>query len=236
MCGRYTLSRTQEIRERFFGEDTDGFDEGFNENIDLTPRYNICPQQTITVVTQGEHRRLEMMTWGLIPSWAKEPKSVAINARIEGILSKPSFEKPIRSSRCLVPATGFYEWKRAGGVKTPYYVRRKDGGLFAFAGLYDIWKGGERKTFAIVTTSAGDFMAQIHHRTPVILAREQESFWLQTQPGQTEKLLNSLRTLSPDEMEFYPVSEKVNSTGSDGPELVERSVVVNPQAMLQFNG
>jgi len=103
---------------------------------------------------------------------------------------------------------GFIEWKREEAVKTPYYVRRKDGGLFAFAGLYDIWNGDARKTFAIVTTPAGDWMTQVHHRMPLILEQGQESFWLRTEPGQTGTLLSSLRVLAPRDMELYPVSEK----------------------------
>lgn len=100
MCGRYSLSRTEEIRDRFFAE-ADG--------IELKPRFNVCPEQKMPVVVAGEKNRLELMKWGLVPFWSKEPKSLAINARIEGILTKPSFRKPIRYNRCLIPATGFYQ-------------------------------------------------------------------------------------------------------------------------------
>ena len=115
------------------------------EDFDLTPRYNICPEQVMPVVVRDDRNRLERMQWGLIPSWSKEPKSTAINARIEGILTKPSFRKPIRYHRCLIPATGFYEWKKEQSGKTPYYIRRKDGELFAFAGIFDIWKDHPRE-------------------------------------------------------------------------------------------
>jgi putative SOS response-associated peptidase YedK len=215
MCGRYTLSRIEEIWERF-GIGADG--------LDLRPRFNVCPEQTMPVVVTDGANRLEMMQWGLIPFWSKEPKSLAINARIEGILSKPSFRKPIRYNRCLVPATGFYEWKKEPAGKTPYYIHRKDGNLFAFAGLYDTWKqpdGAELKTFAIVTTAPTDFMVQVHNRMPVILAPEQEAAWLTTAPDKTDSLLESLQPLSPELMEMYPVSRKVNWGGNDSPDLIQ---------------
>ena len=131
MCGRYTLSNAERMRVRFQIE---------MEDFDLTPRYNISPEQVMPVVVRNDRNRLEMMQWGLIPAWSKEPKSTAINARIEGILTKPSFRKPIRYHRCLIPATGFYEWKKEQSGKTPYYIRRKDGELFAFAGIFDVWR------------------------------------------------------------------------------------------------
>jgi len=111
MCGRYTLSRTEEISRRF------GIDD---DDVVLTARYNIAPEQIVPVVIRDDHNWLALMKWGLIPSWSKDAKSLAINARMEGILSKPSFRKPIRSHRCLVPATGFYEWKSTAGGKIPY--------------------------------------------------------------------------------------------------------------------
>lgn len=181
MCGRYTLSRIDEIQKRF-GIEPDGFA--------LRPRYNVCPEQTMPVVLCDGRNRLELMKWGLIPFWSKEPKSLAINARIEGILSKPSFRKPIRYNRCLVPATGFYEWKKEAAGKVPFHICRRDGALFAFAGLHDTWKqpdGAELKTFAIVTTAPNELMAQVHNRMPVILSPEQEAEWLTTEPDKPEK-------------------------------------------------
>jgi putative SOS response-associated peptidase YedK len=224
MCGRYTLSRTQEIRERFFGEG-----DGVDESLELTPRYNAGPDQNMPVVVQAGKKRLELMKWGLIPSWSIEYKSVSINARIEGIMSKPWFQTPIRLYRCLIPATGFYEWKRG----TPYYIRRKDRGLFAFAGIYDTWTGigSALKTFAIVTTAPNDFMTQIHDRMPVILQPDQEDIWLTTAPAKTCELLESLRSVSPDQMEMYPVSTLVNSALNEGPELTAR-VEVGTQTLF----
>ena len=216
MCGRYTLAKTDGLIERFQIE---------AEIFDLTPRYNIAPEQLLPVVVRDGRNRLQLMKWGLIPSWSKEPKSMAINARIEGILTKPSFRRPIRYHRCLIPATGFYEWKKGNTGKTPYYIRRKDGELFAFAGIYDIWNGTQEheiKTFAIITTAPDKFLAQVHNRMPVILQPEQETVWLTTEPDKIDSLLQSLRALPPDQLEMYSVSRNVNWARNDSPELVQR--------------
>ena len=216
MCGRYTLAKTDGLIERFQIE---------AEIFDLTPRYNIAPEQLLPVVVRDGRNRLQLMKWGLIPSWSKEPKSMAINARIEGILTKPSFRRPIRYHRCLIPATGFYEWKKGNTGKTPYYIRRKDGELFAFAGIYDIWNGTQEheiKTFAIITTAPDKFLAQVHNRMPVILQPEQETVWLTTEPDKIDSLLQSLRPLPPDQLEMYSVSRNVNWARNDSPELVQR--------------
>jgi putative SOS response-associated peptidase YedK len=161
----------------------------------------------------------------LVPFWSKEPKSLAINARIESILTKPSFRKPIRSQRCLIPATGFYEWRKEGAGKTPFYIHRKDGELFAFAGIFDEWHVGGTdalKTFAIITTSPNDFMAQVHNRMPLILRPEDEDPWLATEPAKADGLLQSIQPLPPDKMELYQVSSRVNNVRNQGAELVER--------------
>ena len=216
MCGRYILSRADEIRERFFA-DTDG--------LDLQPCYNVCPDRIMPVIVSAGNNRLEMMKWGLIPFWSKEPKSLAINARAEEILNKPSFRKPIRFARCLIPATGYYEWKKEGAGKTPFHIRRKDGRLFAFAGIFDTWSDpelGEVKTFAIITKEANEAMAQVHNRMPVILTPKQENLWLTTEPGKTGWLLDSLGPLPQDEFEMYPVAKAVNFAKNDWPGLIDR--------------
>ena len=143
----------------------------------------------------------------------------------QGILTKPSFRKPIRYHRCLIPATGFYEWKKEQSGKTPYYIRRKDGELFAFAGIFDLWRdqpGKETKTFAIITTAPNELLAQVHNRMPLILRPEQESLWLTTEPGKIDSLLLSLQPLPAEELEMYPVSRAVNWAGNDSPQLVEK--------------
>ena len=216
MCGRYTLGETGNLFDRFLIE---------GDGSSLQARYNVAPSQVMPVVTLEEKRRLEFMQWGLVSSWSKDPKKALINARIEGIQTKPSFRKPIRERRCLIPATGFYEWKKEPGGKTPYHIRRKDAQLFAFAGLYDIWKdpdGKEIKAFAIVTTAPNDLLAQVHNRMPVILTPEQDRLWLETQAGEIGQVLNTLQPLPSEELEMYPVSRKVNSPRFDLPELIEK--------------
>jgi putative SOS response-associated peptidase YedK len=205
MCGRYTLTRGEQIRWRF------GIEE-FSET-QIGPRYNVCPEQTMPVIVREETNQLEMMRWGLVPFWSKEPKSLAINARIEGVLTKPSFRKPIRSQRCLIPATGFYEWKKEGAEKTPFYILRKDGELFAFAGIYDEWHGGGAetlKTFAIITTAPNELLSQVHNRMPLILQSDQESPWLTTAAAKIDSLLESLKPVPLEQMEMFPVSKMVN--------------------------
>ena len=216
MCGRYRLSNAERNRERFQIE---------SGELDLAPRYNIAPQQVLPVVVRDGGNHLELMQWGLIPFWSKEQKSIAINARVEGILNKPAFRKPIRYHRCLIPATGFYAWKKVATGKTPYHIHRKDGDLFAFAGIFDLWRdqpGNETKTFAIITTAPNEFLAQVHDRLPLILQPEQESLWLTTEPGKIDSLLQSLQPLPAEELEMYPVSRAVNWAGNDSPQLVEK--------------
>lgn len=217
MCGRYSIAvEATEIEKRFQAR----FEEPMN------PRYNVCPEQTLPVIVRKDRNDLAMMRWGLVPSWSKEPKSLAINARIEGILTKPSFRKPIRSQRCLVPATGFYEWKKETSGKTPFYIHRKDGALFAFAGIFDEWHGGAGgplRTFAIITTAPDDFMAQVHNRMPVILRPEQEQLWLTTEPAGIGHLLESLQLLPQEQMEMFPVSRMLNSARNDSRELIQKA-------------
>ncbi len=216
MCGRYTLGHTEGLFDRFQIE---------SDESGLRVRHNVAPSQVMPAVLLQEKRRLEFMQWGLVPSWSKDPKKAIINARIEGIQTKPSFRKPIRERRCLIPATGFYEWKKEPTGKIPYHIRRKDSRLFAFAGLYDIWKGPdgrEIKTFAIVTTTPNDLLAQIHNRMPVILLPEQDGLWLETQPGEIGQVLESLPPTPSDELEMYPVSRMVNSPKYDFPELTQK--------------
>ena len=216
MCGRYTLTDIEELITRFQAE-PGGFE--------LTPRYNVAPEQFQPVVIRDEKNRLELMQWGLTLFWSKDQQSRLINAKIEGILTKPSFRRPIRFHRCLVPATGFYEWKKEPSGKAPYYIHRKDGNLFAFAGIYDIRKDpseNEIKTFAILTTAPNDLLAPVHNRMPLILQPEQEIQWLTTEPGKLDQLLKSLQPLPQDQLEMYPVSRMVNWVRNDSPQLIQK--------------
>jgi putative SOS response-associated peptidase YedK len=165
------------------------------------------------------------MQWGLIPSWSKEPRATfsPINARSETVTTSPVFRGPFKSRRCLVPASGFYEWQQTGQGKQPFCIRLKGGELFAFAGLYDVWRdaeGNELYTYTILTTTPNALVAPIHNRMPVILRREDEDVWLDKQSDPAR--LRTLMTPYPTHlMETYPVSRAVNNPANEGVELLE---------------
>ena len=178
MCGRYRLSRRKQLVEEYF-------DCGSDES-DWNPRYNIAPTQPIPVIRQSPKepvRELSLVRWGLIPSWAKDPSVAAkmINARSETAATKPAFRDPIRFRRCLIPADGFYEWKRTATSKQPYCFEVNEGELFAFAGLWDGWKdakGDWIRTCSILTTTPNAVTSSIHDRMPVILDPDCYDLWL----------------------------------------------------------
>ncbi len=220
MCGRYAivLAGDGTLQRRFSLEEL---------RDDPQLRFNVAPTQTLPVITRNSPNRVEMMRWGLIPSWAKDAAigSKMINARAETVAEKPAFRRPLRSQRCLVPATGFYEWQRDGDRKTPHFIHLPGEPLFAFAGLYDAWRdpdGQTVKTYTILTTEPNDLMASIHNRMPVILRREDEDEWLDPNNTKPEHLLPLLRPYPAGAMAAYPVSRSVNSVRNDAPGLLER--------------
>ena len=208
MCGRFTQHHPiEEIIERF---------EVAEVEYEPEPRYNIAPTQTVTAIIQNHARAVVGLQWGLIPFWAKDPKiaSQLINARAETLAEKPSFKYALSKRRCLIPIDGFYEWKKQKGGNQPYYIRRRDGGLFAFAGLWEEWKtpeGEVRKTCTIITTEPNELMATIHHRMPVIFKPEHEAEWLDPAAHYAPALTQLLRTYPDGELEMLPVSRAVNS-------------------------
>jgi putative SOS response-associated peptidase YedK len=219
MCGRYVLaSELKEIVKRFNVEEA-GFD--------MSSRFNVAPGQNMPVVRRKEKTHAQLMRWGLIPSWAKDPKIgyTMINARAETVLEKPSFRKPILSQRCIVPSSGFYEWQKSATGKIPYYIHLKDSPLFAFAGLYDQWKdstGKEIVSFTIITTEANDAVRPIHVRMPVILSPDEELAWMDSDNYQVKDVVGFLRPYPAERMEAYPVSKDVNSARVDSPDLIRR--------------
>lgn len=222
MCGRFTLYHSpDEVAERF----------AVNERVETEARYNIAPTENVAVVTQNGTRHLANYHWGLIPSWAKDPAigNKMINARAETLAEKPSFRTALTRRRCLIPADGFYEWQAAPegakGGKTPTFLHRTDGGLFAFAGLWDEWHaldGSPLRSCTIITTTPNSVAAPIHDRMPVILRPGDEALWLDHAVTDTRDLLSLLVPYPAADMEAYPVSRRVNVPMIDDPELLAR--------------
>jgi len=192
-----------------------------------TTSYNIAPTQSVAVITQARDKRiLSAMRWGLVPSWAKDPSigSRMINARIETIAEKPAYRSAFAQRRCLVPATGWYEWQVTGKTKQPVYFHRQDAALFAFAGLYETWQSPEGETlttFTVITTTAFPEFARFHERTPAALRPEDEAAWLTPGRLSAADAFSLLTPLGDDVLEVYPVSMRVNSPKNDDSSLVE---------------
>lgn len=217
MCGRYSLQITNQFIKRF------GLKSIPSE---LTSRYNIAPGYKLPVITQNGQKNLQLMQWGLIPFWAKEPKALVINARAESIATKPMFKRSFSHKRCLVPATGFYEWSKIDNKKTPYYIHLKNNNYFSFAGLYDIWQSDNNDTiysYAIITTIPNQLIEKIHHRMPVVLDQQKEEQWLTL--SDSSSLLNLLTPYSASQMEAYPVSMMVNNPSIDDIKLVKKLLI-----------
>lgn len=220
MCGRFTLfDPAVSLAEGF----------GLGEVPSLSPRYNIAPTQEVAAVripAGGGARELVMMRWGLIPSWAKDPSigNRMINARAETAAEKPAFRTAIRRKRCLVPADGFYEWKRTNGRKQPFYIRMRDGRTFAFAGLWDSWKGPGAEAVescALLTTGPNEIVRPIHDRMPVIVSPRDYDLWL-SPDVQDPHLLDPVFLPHPAEgMTAYPVRTAVNNPKTDAPGLID---------------
>ncbi len=218
MCGRFTLTVDPDDLREAFGLSAP-------PSSDLAPRYNIAPSQSVAVIANGESRALELFKWGLIPSWAKDPKigNRMINARGETLAEKPSFRTALKKRRCLVLADGFYEWKREGKLKTPMYIQLKDGRPFAFAGLWETWKSLEGewiKTCTIITTTPNALMEKIHDRMPVILPPKAYDLWLSPGELPAEKTLPLLKPFAASQMRAVAVSPLVNNPRFDSPECV----------------
>jgi putative SOS response-associated peptidase YedK len=218
MCGRYAITTVPEAMRALFA---------YLNQPNFPARYNVAPTQPVPIVRVVEgNREFALVRWGLIPSWVKDPRgfTLLINARGESAAEKPAFKNAIKRRRCLFPADGFYEWKRDGERKQPYFVRRKGGGPLAFAGLWESWigpNGEEQETAAIVTTTASPSISHIHDRMPVIVPPEQFDLWLDPN-ADPEMAAAVVIQPAPDEViESYPVSSAVNRTANDTPMLVE---------------
>jgi putative SOS response-associated peptidase YedK len=191
--------------------------------------YNAAPTDSLPVfrVTGKEPAGAFVpMRWGLIPSWTKNPNNGAkmINARAETVVEKPAFRKAFSKRRCLVPMSGFYEWKKSRRDKVPHYVRLINSDLFTCAGLWEWWKSPDREwvaSFTIIVTDANALLSPLHERMPVILAPEDHQAWLDPKNEDVCGLARLLKPYPADEMTAYPVTRKVNDVKNDGPELIE---------------
>ncbi len=219
MCGRYSLYDPDEMYDRF---------SIVNRQLvrGIEPHYNITPGNYLPVVVKHSPNQIELMKWGLVPHWSKEPrvKYSTINARAETITSSSVYREPFKTKRCLVPANGFFEWKQTTSIKVPYYIHLKHEPMFAFAGLYDIWtdaEGKEFKSFTIITTPPNELMQPIHTRMPVILRKADEEEWLSLGETNIEKLLHLLKPYPTEQMEAYPVSTAVNRPMNDDAAVIQ---------------
>ncbi len=219
MCGRYTLASSPTSLTETFPE--------FEFPDELTPRYNITPSQPIAVVPNNGSGQVEFYRWGLIPSWAKDPKigNRMINARSETLAEKPSFRNAYKRRRCLVLADGYYEWRKDnGGPKTPFYIRMESEKPFGFAGLWETWKpSGETEpvlSCSIITCAANEFTEPIHHRMPVILDQDAYDLWLEPDECPPTTLNHLLTPYAHEDMVAFPVSRLVNQPKNDSPECI----------------
>jgi len=232
MCGRYRLSRRKQIIEEYF--DCNPWDD------DWSPRYNIAPTQPVPVIRQHPKQpvhQISMMRWGLIPNWARDPSIATgtINAKSETAATKPAFRDPLRLRRCLIPADGFYEWKRTGTSKQPYCFEGKDGELFAFAGLWDGWKdsnGKWVKTCSILTTTPNAVTSPVHDRMPVILDPGSYDLWLDPGMQNVAAISELLKPYDARVMRCYAVSSRLNHVTNDDAECSRPVELVEPQDRL----
>jgi len=214
MCGRFAFYSPSEATVALFGAET---------TVSIEARYNIAPTQYIAAIRDDDKaRELVMLRWGLVPSWAKDPAigSRMINARSETVAEKPSFRSAYKSRRCLILASGFYEWRKEGDSKTPYFITTEDDSVFAFAGLWENWSSKETQesfqSTTIITAAANDFMSSLHHRMPIILQPATADSWL---AGDNELIHNPAIITPP--LKAWPVDKRVNNARNEGEDLVK---------------
>ncbi len=216
MCSRYTLVTIDGFNERF---------QVICPPAGCRRGYNVAPGRTMPVIALKERNEVVMMRWGLVPHWAKDERAIQhpANARVETLADKPMFKNLLKNYRCLVPATGFYEWKKDGFRRVPYYIRVRETPFIAFAGLYDIWsdpQGLEHQTYTIITTGSNELVASIHDRMPVILKREDERRWLSGSLLTGPDLRGILAPYPGGDMEAYPVGGRLNDVTIDEENLI----------------
>jgi putative SOS response-associated peptidase YedK len=225
MCGRFTLHSRDRIKLK-----------GLTAlDLPFEARYNIAPSQRIVALADfGKGIEARMLTWGLIPSWSTDGKGF-INARAETLEEKPSFSESFRLRRCLIPADGFYEWKRTGREKRPFYIQPLDDGSVMFAGIWDTWRNRSEviTSCAIITTAANELVGELHSRMPAILRLEVQDAWLDRRTNRVE-LLRILTPYPASKMKTYPVSSSVNSPDYDSADLLARVDVEQGSTLSLF--
>ena len=224
MCGRYSLSHSKEkLEERFKVKMTEPW----------KPRYNVAPTQIMPVITNKNPTEFSFFKWGFIPGWSLNDASSLnmINARAETILSKAPFKQVMKTQRCLIPADGFFEWKKQGKNKIAYRITLNSDDAMAFAGVWDSWErprdGEIINTFSIITTESNQLMKEIHDRMPVIIPKDLESTWLEEKLTETE-IQMMLKPFDTDKMNCYKVNKIVNSTSYDIPECLQVAPKIYP--------
>lgn len=221
MCGRFVTIIPYEELKRIFS-----LVEG--EISTIEPRYNVAPSQQVAVVrSAGDHNILVSMSWGLVPSWSKDTTiaSHTINARSETVAEKPAYRHAIKYNRCIIPVSGFYEWKQVEHHKEPYFIRLTNHKPMCFAGIWESWKDSENsalETFSILTTSSNDLIAPIHDRMPVILTPEDLSLWLSKNVHDPHELERLYTPFPSDMMTAYNVPDLVNNPRFDSPACISR--------------
>lgn len=215
MCGRYGLwAQPADLEQRFDSE----------IDFDYEPRYNIAPEGPgLTAIKNESPDKINQLQWGLLPHWVDDPEDFPdlINARGETVSEKPAFRDAFDKRRCLIPANNFYEWTGRKGNRVPYYIGVEDQDLFAIAGIWETWSenGTEIQSAAIITTDANDVVDELHGRMPVILDRDEEERWLES--DNEDELHAFIDPFQDDRTKAYEVSKAVNNPANEGPKLVE---------------
>jgi len=217
MCGRFVITSSPDALRRLFN---------YPELPNFPPRYNVAPTQPVPVVLQDQGtRHFQLMRWGFLPAWVKDPKKFAlvINARSETVRDKPAFRNALKRRRCLLPADGYYEWQDRGGRKRPFFIYARDRGPIAFAGLAETWigpNGEELDTVAIVTTAAPPHLAELHSRVPVTIAPRDFPVWLDCAAFDVDEAMALLVPPREHEFAWHEVSTEVNRVANDNAELI----------------
>lgn len=217
MCGRFVSSIPADELKKIFD---------LIETPKLEPRYNVALTQLTAVVrNQGERNRLDLLKWGLVPGWSKDPGfgNRLINARSESVAEKPAFRHAIKYRRCIIPVSGFYEWSHSGALKQPYYIRMADHSPMCLAGLWEMWKapdGNELESFTILTTAANRVVTPIHDRMPVILHPDSFSLWLSHNMHDPQLLQPFYQPYPAQQLTAYKVPDLVNNPRFDSPACI----------------